>query len=222
MFVGLRWACRIVLLLGMAAAVGTSTGCVGMTAQLLYLVNGGNKIDPEFKDMKEKRVAVVCVSNSSSYGPNTFCSQLERRVGMALKQQGDKIDVIPSDDVADWIDSNDWNQMDYREIGRGVNADMVLALDVGDLRLHEGQTLYQGHVTLTISVYDMQDEGKVAFRRTMPDFTFPQNGPRHATEMTEARFRMLFIEVLGRQVAKYFCPYMLEDDFAKDATALAG
>ena len=112
--------------------------------------------------------------------------------------------------------------MDYREIGRGVNADMVLGIDVGDLRLHEGQTLYQGRVTLTITVYDMQDDGKVAFRRTMPDFTFPQNGPRHATEMTEARFRSLFIEVLAKQVAKYFCPYMFEDDFAKDATALGG
>ena len=100
--------------------------------------------------------------------------------------------MIPPDDVADWIDSNDWNQMDYREIGRGVNADMVLGIDVGDLRLHEGQTLYQGRVTLTITVYDMQDDGKVAFRRTMPDFTFPQNGPRHATEMTEARFRAVY------------------------------
>ncbi len=88
--------------------------------------------------------------------------------------------------------------------------------------MHEGQTLYQGRVTLTITVYDMQDDGKVAFRKTMPDFTFPQNGPRHATEMTEARFRSLFIEVLAKQVAKYFCPYMFEDDFAKDATALGG
>jgi hypothetical protein len=56
----------------------------------------------------------------------------------------------------------------------------------------------------------------------MPDFTFPQNGPRHATEMTEARFRSLFIEVLSKQVAKYFCPYMFEEGFATDATGLAG
>jgi hypothetical protein len=33
--------------------------------------------------------------------------------------------------------------------------------------------------------------------------------------MTEARFRSLFIEVLGKQVAKHFCPYMFEEDFAK-------
>jgi hypothetical protein len=210
MFVGLRRSFRIVLILGLAVTVATSAGCVGLTAQLLYWVNGGNKIDPEFEGMKEKRVAVVCVSNSGSYGPNSFCSLLERRVGMALREQGDK------------IDSNDWNQMDYREIGRGVNADMVLGIDVGDLRLHEGQTLYQGRATLTVTVYDMQDDGKVAFRRSIPDFTFPQNGPRHATEMTEARFRSLFVEVLAKQVAKYFCPYMFEEDFAKDATGLAG
>ena len=124
--------------------------------------------------------------------------------------------------IADWIDSNDWNQMDYREIGRGVNADMVLGLDLTDLRLHEGQTLYQGRVTLTATVYDMQDNGKVVFRRTIPDFTFPRNGPRHATEMTEARFRSLFVEVLSKHVAKYFCAYDFEEDFAQDARNLAG
>lgn len=221
MFFAVRGACRFFLLLALAVPVATSCGCVGLTAQLMYWMKGGNKIEPEFKGMKEKRVAVVCVSNASSYGPNTFCSLLERRVGMALKEQGEEIDVIPADDVADWIDSNDWNQMDYRQIGRGVNADMVLGIDVGDLRLHEGQTLYQGHVTLTVTVYDMQDDGKVAFRRTIPDFTFPQNGPRHATEMSEGRFRTMFIEVLAKQVAKYFCPYMFEDDFAKDAMTLA-
>lgn len=222
MAVGLRWSFRIVLLLGLAAAAVTSTGCVGLAVQLVNMAKGGNKVEPEFKGMKGKRVAVVCVSNSGSYGPNSFCSLLERRIIMALRQQGDSIDVMPPDEVADWIDSNDWNQMDYREIGRGVNADMVLGIDVGDLRLHEGQTLYQGRVTLTVTVYDMQDEGKVAFRRTMSDFTFPQNGPRHTTEMSEARFRSLFVEVLGKQVARYFCPYMFEEDFARDATALAG
>jgi len=221
MFLAVRTACRLFLFLALAATVAASGGCVGLTAQLMYWMKGGNKIEPEFQGMKEKRVAVVCVSNSSSYGPNTFCSLLERRVGMALAEQGEEIDVIPPDDVADWIDSNDWNQMDYRQIGRGVNADLVLGIDVGDLRLHEGQTLYQGHATLTVTVYDMQDDGRVAFRRTIPDFTFPQNGPRHATEMSEAKFRTLFIEVLSKQVAKYFCPYMFEDDFAKDAMTLA-
>jgi hypothetical protein len=221
MFVVHLRAFRSVLFLGLAVGLAASGGCVGLTAQLLYWVKGGNKIDPEFAGMKGKRVAVVCVSNASASGPNTFCSLLERRVGQALKEQGDKIEVVSADDIADWIDSNDWNQMDYREIGRGVNADMVLGLDLANLRLHEGQTLYQGRVTLTATVYDMQDGGKVVFRRTIPDFTFPQNGPRHATEMTEARFRALFVEVLSKHVAKYFCAYQFEEDFAKDAMGLA-
>lgn len=222
MFVVHRRVLRSVLFLGLAVGLASSGGCVGLTAQMLYWIKGGNKIDPEFAGMKGKRVAVVCVSNASAYGPNSFCSLLERRVGQALKEQGDKIEVVPADDIADWIDSNDWNQMDYREIGRGVKADMVLGLDLANLRLHEGQTLYQGRVTLTATVYDMQDGGKVVFRRTIPDFTFPQNGPRHATEMSEARFRSLFVEVLAKHVAKYFCEYQFEEDFAKDAMGLAG
>ncbi|NLF68938.1 MAG: hypothetical protein GX575_07765 [Candidatus Anammoximicrobium sp.] len=222
MFVVHRRSLQNALFLGLAVVVATSGGCVGLTAQLLYWFHGGNKIDPEFKGLKDKRIAVVCVSNTSSFGPDSFCSLLERRVAAALREQGDKIDLVPPDEVADWIDSNDWNQMDYREIGRGVNADMVVGLDLGGLRLHEGQTLYQGRVTLTVTVYDMEDGGKVAFRRTIPDFTFPQNGPRHATEMSEARFRSLFIEVLSKHVAKYFCAYDFEEDFARDAMGVGG
>jgi hypothetical protein len=118
------------------------------------------------------------------------------------------------------VDTNDWDQMDYREIGRGVNADSVLALELEGLRLYEGRTLYKGRVDITVTVYDMSDDGKVVFRRTIPEYTFPRNGARHATEISEARFRSLFVHVLAQQVAKYFCEYHLEDDFARDATSL--
>ncbi len=215
MFVVHRRSFRIALFLGLAVVVASSGGCVGLTAQLLYWVKGGNKIDPEFEGMKGKRVAVVCVSNASSLRSEFFLFVAGTTGGSVLKEQGEKIEVVPPDEIADWIDSNDWNQMDYREIGRGVNADMVLGLDLGDLRLHEGQTLYQGRVTLTGTVYDMQDGGKMPFRRTIPDFTFPQNGPRHATEMSETRFRSLFVEVLSKHVAKYFCEYRVRGRFCQ-------
>jgi hypothetical protein len=212
--------CRVLFLLLLATGVATSGGCVGFTAQLLYWVKGGHTIDAEFDDLQDKRVAVVCVSSASSYGPNSVCALLQRSVGTILEKKGGDIEVIHQDEIADWIDSNGWDEMDYREIGRGVNAERVLAIDIDGLQLHEGRTMYKGRADLTVSVYDMEQDGKVVFRRTIPDFTFPRNGARHATEMSESRFRSLFVTVLADHVAKYFCEYDLEETFGGDALML--
>lgn len=198
----------------------TQSGCVGFISQLMYAFKGGDKVDPEFKGLEGKKVAIVCVSNATATGPNSVGVMLERSVGMLLTQKGKKIQVIHQDEVANWIDNNDWNQLDYREIGRGVNADMVLAIDLGRFSLHEGSTLYKGRADVTVTVYNMKDGGKSVFRRNLPDYTFPQNGARHATEMSEARFRSLFVEILAQHVAKYFHAYEIKENFAKDAVLL--
>jgi hypothetical protein len=201
--------------------LASSSGCIGISAHLLYFFKGSQKIAAEYDGLEEKRVAVVCVSDSVGHGPSSISSMMERSVAILLRERGKKIDVIHQDEVADWIDNNDWNQMDYRDIGRGVSADRVLAIDVSSVHLHEGMTLYKGRADVVVTVYDMNDDGKVAFRKTLPEFTFPRNGARHSTEMSENQFRQLFVTFLSEQVAKYFYDYHFEDDFATDVRNLS-
>ncbi len=212
---------RVIVAAGFVLLSTLNSGCIGLTAQLLHTIQGGHKIKAKFDGLEDKRVAVVCVSDASSYGPNSVTRMLQREVVSLLRENGDDIDVSHQDEVADWIDNNDWDQMDYREIGRGVDADMVLAIDLSGVRLHEGSTLYRGRANVVVTVYDMTDDGKIAFREEIHDFVFPRNGPRHTTELSEGRFRHLFVVVLAQKVAKYFHDYHLEDDFATDAASLA-
>lgn len=205
---------------GLLVLAAMNLGCVGFPAQLINVIRGGHKIPAEFSGLEGKRVAVVCVSNSASYGPNAVCSMLERSVSSILQEEVDGIEMIHHDVVADWIDNNDWDQMDYREIGRGVDAEMVLAIDLDGFRLHEGRTLYKGHTDVVITVYDMNDGGQVAFRKEILDYSFPRSGARATTEISEARFRQLFVKVLARNIAKYFFDYLYEDDFGTDALSL--
>ena len=203
---------------GLGLLIALALGC-GFTANLINVVKG-HKIKAEFDGLEGKRVAVACVSNASSYGPNSICSLLERSVGAILQQEVEDIDMIPTDEVADWIDNNGWDQTDYREIGRGIDADMVLAIDLDGLRLHEGRTLYKGRADVVVTVYDMTDGGKVAFRKEMFEFAFPRSGARHTTEISEGSFRRLFVTVLAKSVTKYFHDYHIEEDFATDALQL--
>jgi hypothetical protein len=211
---------KAIILGGLSLVTATNAGCIGFTTHVLNAIRGGHKIKADFTGLEGKRVAVVCVSSSSSYGPNTVCTMLERSVGSILQEEVKRIEVIHQDEVADWIDNNGWDEMDYCEIGQGVDAEMVLAIDLDGFRLHEGRTLYKGSADVTITVYDMTDGGRVAFREEMLDFSFPRNGARHTTEISEARFRRLFVTVLARNVAKYFHDYLYEDDFATDALSL--
>ncbi len=209
-------ALRLVILLFVCCA---TSGC-GFATHLLYWVHGGHKIEAEFSGLEDRRVAVICVSSDSSYGPNSVSSQLSRSVSRLLEENIDGIEVVQQDEISDWIDTNDWNEMDYREIGHGVEAEMVLALDVDGLSLYEGRTLYKGRADVTVSVYELQEDDHVVFRRSIPEFMFPRNGARHSTEMSESRFRALFVQVLAKQVTKYFFRYNLEEEFAQDATSL--
>jgi hypothetical protein len=210
----------LVLATGFVLLATLNLGCIGFTAHLLNVIHGGHKIKAKFAGLEGKRVAVVCVANASSYGPNSVARMLERKVVSILRQNGEDIDVSQQDEVADWIDNNDWDQMDYREIGRGVGVDMVLAIDLSGVCLHEGRTLYRGRADVVVTVYDMTDDGRIAFREEINDFVFPRNGPRPTTELSEGRFRHSFVVVLAQKITKYFYDYHIEDDFATDTVSL--
>ncbi len=211
-----HWLIALVILVSL-----TSQGCVGFASHVLYWIQGGHKIPAEYPGLAGQRVAIVSVANASSVGSHSMSRLVERAVAVILNQKVKRIEIVPQDEIADWIDQNDWDQMDYREIGRGVSADKVLAIDLDSVRLHEGMTLYKGRADLIVTVYDMNDEGTVVFRKTIPDFTFPRNSARHATEMSEARFREMFVMILSQQIAKHFYEYRIEEDFAHDAVGLA-
>ena len=206
--------CLVVLLL-----MGSASGCVGLAAQVLYMVKG-EKVPAEFEGLEGKRVAVVCVAGSGNYGPGSAPSVLSQLVEAILRNQVKNIKVVRHEEVIDWIDNNDWNQMDYRDVGRGVNADMVVGLDLDGYRLHEDATMYKGRASVTITVYDMKKGGESVYRDTMPNFMFPVNGGQHVSETNEAQFQRKFLLILAQDIAKHFYAYEFKDEFARDAVLM--
>ena len=104
------------------------TGCVGALSQLIYTIRGHDE-EPAFPGLNDKRVAVVCVSDASAYGPDTLTYTVAQAVGIQLANgldDGSRI-VAPSK-IEEWIDDNGWNETEYVELGRGVEADMVVAV----------------------------------------------------------------------------------------------
>jgi hypothetical protein len=215
----LRHQLRVFSLL-LAVLTLPATGCIGAVAQLLYLAQG-EKVPAEFDGLKEKRVAVVCLSNSASAGPGSESDVVARLVSAMLSQEVKDIDVVHQDEVYDWMDNNNWDQTDYRQVGRGVKADMVVAVELSGLRLYEGSTLFKGRVNINTSVLDMSKNGQVVFRRESPDFAFPSTAGHHTADTSEARFRRVFLHEISKRVSRYFFAYDLIDTFGADA-AMSG
>lgn len=210
---------RIGVVICGAALTVAATGCK-LTLMQLGLLSGGGVVPPEYTGLEGKRVAVICVSGNSSYGIGIESELLARGVASVLKEHVKEIELIRHDEVADWIDQNGWDEVDYRDVGRGVKADKIVAIDLENFRLHEGQTLYSGRANVAVRVLDMTKDGDEVFRRNLPEIKFPANGAYHATETTEAAFRKAFLQTIAEQVGHYFYEYDMAENYGRDPASL--
>jgi hypothetical protein len=208
-------AAKLLLLL----LLPTAGGCIGLASQLLYVIKG-DKVAAEFDGLAGKRVAVVCVANSSNYDPGSASSKLAQMVEIILKKEVPRMNLIRQDRVVDWIDNNDWDQMDYRDIGRGLKSEMVVGIDLDGYRLHEDATMYRGKANVVITVFDVK-ANETVYKRHLTGYSFPVNGGKHVSETTEAEFENKFLRELAIDIAKTFHSYEFKNDFARDASMLS-
>lgn len=210
---------RTLVVLIAIGVISSSMGCIGAMTQLMYIVKGHNVPAP-FPGMSERKVAVVCVSDQSSYGPDVLTYTINKAVSMKLlMSKKDKISVVPSQEIEKWVDNNGWTETDFVEIGKGVNADMVLAIEIGSYSIHEGQTMYKGRADLTATVFDVKT-GTVAYVHGPQHFTFPENG-RPAIQTTDRQFEAIFLAKLTENIARQFITHDAHETVAEDASLLA-
>ena len=193
----------------------TSSGCIQQMAQLLYVIKG-HEVKPQFEGLKDKRVAILCVSDSSAYGPDTLTYTVSKYVSLKLAAGVKDIEVISPPVVDAWIDENGWESQDYAGLGEGVKADMVVVIEIASYSIREGATLYKGRADMSVTVYDVAKEGQVSFHHGPDNYVFPENG-RPATQSTERQFEMFYLARLTDRISRLFVPHNKLDAFAEDA-----
>jgi hypothetical protein len=202
-----------------ALTLTSTTGCLGTLANLVHMTTG-NTVPANYTGLKGKRVAVVCVSSSESFGPSYASQALASEVGKMLKANVADVTVIPPQTIANWIDRNDWDSLNSRAVGEGVKADMVVSIDLDSFSLHDGKTLYKGRAEVNVVVYDMLNGGIEAFAYNPPEVLFPENSGFHTTDMSEDNFRRQFLSILASRIARQFYPYDVKEDYARDTSLI--
>ena len=198
------------------AILTTQSGCLGLYSNLMHAV-GADKGPAEFEGLTESRLAIVTVTDSSQYSNDTSARLLSRQVGGILMKEVKDLTLIREDLIEQWRDQNGWDSVDFVSIGRGVKADKLLGIEVTNLRLRDGATLYRGRADVNLSVIDIAT-GDVLYRRELDEFTFPTSAGQYTSETTEKRFRKLYLDMLALQIARSFYPWDFSETIAIDGS----
>ena len=202
-----------------AVSLLMQVGCVGFLSQMIYTLRG-HAVEPAYDGLNGKRVAVVCVSDNSAYGPDTLTYTVAQAVGIQLANGLDKgSQVIAPVRIEEWIDNNDWNETEYVELGKGVDADMVVAIEIASYSLTEGSTLFKGQADVTITVYDIENDGQVPYSTPPQYFVFPNHG-RPAIQTNEREFEAFYLAQLTTMISNQFLVHDKLESFALDAAAI--
>jgi hypothetical protein len=191
------------------------SGC-GTMAQLMYVVKG-LKIDALYDGLEDSRVAVVCVSDASSYGPDSLTRVVGQALGNRLAATVPGITVIDQHKIENWKDTHGWNELDFIALGQGVGADKVVAVKIDSYSIHEGTTMYKGRATLTTSVYDLANEGQIVFSQGPAEYQFPRSHGRPAISTDARQFETAYLSQLVESISRNFYDHEKVDTVAEDA-----
>lgn len=208
-------AVRPIRLAALVAALLLPTAC-GCSTLLTaaYLLQPAD-VPAEFSGLKGKHVAVVCRPIVElEFSDAGSARELASLVGAQVESKVRRARLIGQQEVARWIDENSW--VDYPTLGKSLDADIVMGIDLEEFRLHEGSTLYRGRATAHVRVYEVATK-KVLFDKRIDDFAFPANTAIPSTDRTEAEFRGMFLQMLSQKISRCFHAYESRDVFAEDS-----
>ncbi len=206
----LHKACAVLFIL---LAIAGSGGCTFLT-QVIGAFEGAEIVPARFNGLEGKRVAVVCL-DVNSYGPGGDAELLAKAVRDQLRDNVKGIKLVKQSEIHNWIDQQD--QVDYRDVGRGVHADMVVGIDINSLSTRDVGTLMKGRADVAVRIFDMNRPEEPVYETPTTTIEFPEHGARHVTE-SAANFRVAFIRVLADKITKDFYAYDRTLDFARDST----
>lgn len=206
--------CALVVLFPMLVMV-SSTGCIRQMAQLLYVIKG-HQVPAKYPGLEDKRVAVVCVSDESAYGPDTLTYTVSKNVCVKLSQGLKKGEIISPARVESWIDEHGWDPSDVVALGQDLDAEAVLVIEIGSYSIHEGATIFKGRADLTTTVYDIEKGGQITFSYGPDEYSFPENG-RASIQTSDRKFEAFYLARLTDHISKLFVPHDKMDSFADDA-----
>jgi hypothetical protein len=208
----------VFLLLGSTLLV--SGGCLQQLFTFGAIMIKGRNVDPKYDDLEKQKVVVVVRSLASDQFENeTVPADLMKILTAKFGRNIKKVEMVDYREVDEWLDDSSNMLEDYRQIGRDLDAEMVVGIDLEGFSIYESQTLYRGRAKITVSVFDCETGNRI-IEENLPEIIYPPNMPVPASERNANDFRSRFVKVVSDHIGRLFYPYDPKELYAQDANAL--
>ncbi len=176
------------------------------------------RIKPECELLENKRVAIV-VGGEKGLSNDATSMLLTRYLEERLGKNVEGIKIIPKEKVDKWLSESGREEPDYEAIGKGVEADYVLAVTLANMSLRNGQTLFKGKADISVALYDIAN-GTIAYRKAMPEFEFPKMDGPSIVDTNEGKFKVAFLTIVSEHIGVLFYPYNPNDLAVQDPISM--
>lgn len=193
------------------------SGCVQLAANLMHVVSGP-QVPAEFKGLDGKKIAVVS-NNELGVCSDESTIRLAGNLKGILVGKLPKAKFVSQEEIDGWLKGKSSREQDFTLIGQSVNADYVVAVEMTGLQLKDGQTLFRGRADILVTVWDVK-ASKIAFRKSLPDYSYPKMAGQSITETDEDKFRRVYLMNVADKVGRYFYAHDFGEDVAMDASIL--
>lgn len=173
----------------------------------------------EYPFLEKSRVAVVVASEAGTFA-NESDVLLGREISQLMQSNISKVRMVSTDEVMQWTREDALDALDVSALRAKLKADAIVLVEVRDLTLRDGPTLYRGRSNSTVAVFDENHGDIAAFRKEFQNLVFPTSSIS-ASEINEGRFKRLYLEVLARRISRAFYPYEPNEDVGLDAKTIS-
>ena len=146
-----------------------------------------------------------------------------KQVSELLVENVKNIDVVNPREVDNWLDESDWG--DFKELAEAVHADKVVYIEMNDFELYKGKTLYQGQADVSVTVYDMKNNGKLVWDRHLGEILYPTNSGIPAQDKPVQQFEREFVAIVAdagrRELLQARSEQRVRDRRAGESVAIA-
>lgn len=133
---------------------------------------------------------------------------LAEEIQRLSETNGEKVTVVKPNLVEQYKSKHpDWQSFELTKVGHDLDADYVINLEIGKLRLYEpntNQQLYRGQAEIQVSVVDMKHPDDVLSKEFDDRYPNEAHGSTSTFDESWQRFREKFMQHLSKRLAFYF------------------
>lgn len=208
------------------------TGC-NLLYLPFYFFTPEPSVPPKWKTLatkeKDKKVTVAIVAWSDLsaqegllHADREISLYLATHLNQWVKYNEENVKIVHPRRIAEFKNEHpEWKELSPREIGKVLEVDYVIYLEIRELKLYEkgaGQELFRGRAKIQVSLANLKDEDDFESGLSREfTHTFPKSGPKpRDLDLSVPAFKEAFFNSVGRELSWWFTKHPRIKHYAHD------